>query len=74
MNANDPVFRTQTVNSDGSKQECGLSKRELMAAMVLQGLCSRSGSDKYFIIGGKHLGYDKAAIALADALIAELSK
>lgn len=51
----------------------GLSKREYFAAMVLQGLCARQ-IEGDLIINGEAVSYEGAAIIIADALIAKLSK
>jgi hypothetical protein len=51
---------------------CGLSKREYFAAMAMQGFLSLCASDKTKYLEPSMLSHD--AIALADALIAELNK
>lgn len=52
----------------------GLSKRELIAAMAMQGLLSNSNGIKTVKVDGKDLGYIQAAKYLADTLLKELSK
>jgi hypothetical protein len=52
-----------------TRVEAGLSKRELFAAMVLQGIQSNPGCDDW-----THVEIAKFAVTSADALIEELSK
>lgn len=72
-NPNDPAFLNETVNSDGSPQKCGLTKREWLAGMALQGLIAMAAP-----LGGERNPspkmYAEYATYVADALIAELSK
>lgn len=67
-NKNDSAYPIET--TDASKYEFvdkGLTKRELISAMCLQGLLSNSGLRH-------NIEYAKDAVKLADALIAELNK
>ena len=67
MNANEPAYP-----SNGGLVNPGLSKRELIAAMALQGLLAdESGGE------GVHYGKgiaEKRAVERADALLAELKR
>lgn len=72
-NANTSAFPCQELNGQGSpitSMEFGLTKRELFAAMAMQGICANS------IPGSHHQPQNTArdAIAQADALLAELAK
>jgi hypothetical protein len=79
-NPNDPAFPETEGHPDKENPlymvyrfREGLTKREYFAAMALQGLCARS-ADQNIVINGITLPYDRAAITIADSLIAELSK
>lgn len=73
-NANDPAY---PISPDGafSASSTGLTKRELFAAMAMQGILS---GPKDFDIDGipktTASGYAEVAVSLADALLAELAK
>lgn len=69
-NPNDPAFPNKDHMGDGPD---GLSKREWFAGVILGGLCARV-TEPTLTINGKKMGYDQAAIAIADSIIAELSK
>lgn len=58
-----------TFNRDGATVNIGLTKRELFAAMAMQGILSGSADIAYEILHGS-----KGAVRAADALIAELNK
>lgn len=59
MTAHDPAYPTPT--------DLGLTKRELFAAMAMQGLCARPATHRPVDIA-------PLSIAMADALLAELAK
>lgn len=66
---NAPAFPCEFLHSDNSLQPVyGLTKRELFAAMAMQGLCANG------IAGSHHLPQflSKAAVEQADALITAL--
>ncbi len=69
---NEPAFPhliSQCQRANETEYHEGLSKRELFAAMAMQGILSGDSDDTYTV--------EKAAVVaveLADALIAELSK
>lgn len=63
MNANESAFPIGV--------DCGLTKRELIAAMAMQGMC---GGMKVNGFEAGSVDHIKAAVDAADALIAELSK
>lgn len=65
--------------SDG--QIPGLSKRELFAAMAMQGILSGDGDDGEWVVGGKMLTFHEIqahigmiSVQYAEALIAALNK
>jgi hypothetical protein len=65
-----PIAWHPEMGWDYSRAEMGLSKRELIAAMAMQGLCACS-------IAGGHKMFNvlaKEAVMYADALIEELDK
>lgn len=64
MNQNEPAFPSPSQYGFGS----GLTKRELFAAIALQGMLSRSN------INASYQKYAEGSIAVADALLAELEK
>lgn len=77
MNANEPAY-PDTITMGPHGEVCrpefsGLTKRELIAAMAMQGLLANSGyADAY---NDKHApALTKLAATYADALILELSK
>lgn len=65
-NPNEKVFKG--VPYDQNSVMLGLTKREWFAGMALQGWCANKSRD------GESKMYAVAAVAAADALIAELSK
>lgn len=68
--ANDPVDWSQYVSIDGTNIEAtnpGLTKRELIAAMALQGYLSGNPQARLYT-------YSELAVKAADALIKELNK
>lgn len=64
MNENDCAFPNPSRGFENNK---GLTKRELIAAMAMQGLCSNPG-----IKPG--LNVEQFSVRMADALLAELEK
>lgn len=72
-NGNDSIFIAKGVTLDGigyiNKQ--GLTKRELFAAMAMQGMLA-DASDNY--LSERGYIYAEIAVKRADALIAELNK
>lgn len=86
-NANDPAFSTTCESMFSHLPEdkrgnmcCGLTKRELFAAIAMQGLLANEKiMEGMALAGGKELeivskGIALMAISKADALIAELNK
>ena len=68
MSANQPAYP----HDDGPYAKHGLTKRELIAAMAMQGLASVPSPGGVTTAGIAHdVG---AAVAYADALLAELAK
>lgn len=67
MNPHNNAYPVNTTGQDVTYAEMGLTKRELFAAMALQGLV---GSDTV----GSSGDYAKVAVQLADALVEELSQ
>ena len=65
MNGNDAAYPFQV---DTGQVTGGLTKRELFAAMAMQGLLSNNTQEGYW------REFAKRAVDAADALIAELSK
>lgn len=67
-NADQPAFSTSTHvrNHFTNKFEGGLTKRELIAAMVLQGLCAQPDTTMQ--------GDVEASVKFADALLNELER
>lgn len=66
-NANDTAF--PVVHSGGGVQYYGLGKRELLAAMAMQGmLANPEGGDRHQDLIADY------AVSYADALLAELAK
>lgn len=63
-----PAFPQHTVMPTWDKQAGGLSRRELFAAMAMQGFCSNPNRDENYETDAA------SAIKQADALIAELDK
>lgn len=66
MKARHMAFPSDTTNL--AEFERGLTKRELIAAMLMQGLVAKHGYET----GARHIALE--AVTLADALIEELSK
>lgn len=52
----------------------GLTKRELFAAMAMQGFLAVAASGKDLLKGREHMRIEEAAVYMADALLAELEK
>lgn len=77
-NPNDPAFLTEpkTFYLRQPPLDCdtsyGLTKRELIAAMAMQGMCANNIS--YGIEESWDTARAKYSVRLADALIAELNK
>jgi len=68
--AHHPAYPTNTQGiCDPTTQEQGLTKRELIAAMVIQGVQANPSSDEW-----THAEIARFAVRSADALIEELSK
>ena len=65
----------QSSNSYEAVQHCGLTKRELFAAMVMQGFVSADDYQHVMLGSGYQLAdYATASVRIADALLAELAK
>lgn len=69
-NANDSAFPLSANFKDGHEVTYGLTKRELFAAMAMQGILSTETADDSFT--GTLVA--KRSVAFADALLAELAK
>lgn len=70
-----PIFNLQ----EGELVSPGLSKRELFAAMAMQGLAQTEFNDTTYGVGGRTLSTAsenraRCAISMADALLKELAK
>lgn len=76
--ADEPAFPTygEKFNAENDRYEdwtkTGLTKREWMAAMAMQGLCLNTNA--FYEKGQHNLAIALRAVALADCLIAELEK
>lgn len=67
-NANELVTTSLEYVVDGKRKRGGLTKRELFAALAMQGFCSTIKSNP------AHRNIASEAVKAADALIAELNK
>lgn len=70
--ANQPAFAAVAMSPDGSYYQEGLTKRELIAAMALQGFVQKNIT--LFDDTNVHELRAKWAVDQADALLAELEK
>jgi len=71
-NANDSAFPLAANFIAGDEVTYGLNKRELFAAMAMQGLCA--GSSALADCESTSKAMARMAVADADALLAELAK
>jgi hypothetical protein len=62
------------LGSGDLRDPCGLTKRELFAAMAMQGMTGTMQLTTNPYRGGEQVYLASAAVACADALIAELAK
>lgn len=71
MNQNEPAYPTNDVSDANGIRYCntGLTKRELIAAMCLQGLMTRYTQEQ-----DSPIGVACESVIVADALLTELAK
>ena len=81
MAKNDSAFPDGSTNDWGNAMSRGLTKRELFAAMAMQGLLSNPGGPYqssdfcgWRLVNCTHDQLANECICLADALLAELEK
>lgn len=80
MSVNLPAFPALSLLQDRDgcyslSQEGGITKRELFAAMAMQGFVSANDYPHVMLGGGHHLvDFAAASVRIADALLAQLEK
>ena len=81
INPNDMAFPMNPEHTPNNTIQCGLTKRELLAAMAMQGLLANAGgpiqangSTGWGLTNVTHDQVAGVACRIADALLAELAK